>query len=1062
VSKKLIFLVTWGLMLLLPAASSFGATCGDVTADGAINVADLVYLINWIIYDGPAPPDPVAANTDLCPGVDVGDFAYLSDYIFVGGPPPCSGGANCSPFAGGSITLDSVDGEIAPGVITTGDFITFYLHVTNSTGHTIRDISNGFRVYSPNGAQWGTTDADTSGGLYPTYFNTCFRTNTYSADGSGADTVGVLGTSWGPYGMPNGYNDIAFTITIGPISPSYVGKTICLDSSFYDQGGSWKWQVDGLSHYAPAWGGPYCFTVYEPTLEVAPDTLNLSVYQGSPYPVAGVLHVSEASGYNIPFGCYKDTDSFIDLSSTSGTTPDDIIVWANGYGFAPGTYQNFVSFVAGVGKAPLNVIVNMTVYAEPEAALILDNVTGQYNTTGIKTGVPVTFTMRAINNTGHYMMGLSNGYRVYSLEGASWDTLTADSVPAFAAMFDLGFFIVKTNVNGVSPDTVGFGAVGGVYLPGMPDGYDDLAYSITIGPIDSIYDGQTICLDSSWFPPAGDWKWVDSMGNPFFPDWSGPHCFTVHYPPYTLVVLPDTLHFEAVQGWSNPPAQSLFVHEAGDADIDYYITDTVEAPFFVDKYSGSTPDSVVVTVNVAGLPVGTYVQPVTFDAVEANNTPLTVYLELTVTEPTIGGDSLIIPSVAVDQVCGAVQPVEVQLSQPIKGATIPIAIPSGMTVLDLSFEGLITESWDYKFTEINPDQGFAFVALANSKGLTIPIGTTTVFNMTFNAGTAECLTESYIRWDTALMNNPGRALLFADTNNYDLLPGFNSLRDSTLIPGYLPGDFDGSQTCNVADVTGLVSYLFLYGSPPCVLNAMDVNGSCTGPNIADVTYIVDYLFLEGNEPVCGCLGKGVPLPKVNPDISVASFFENDVTTIQLSSLIDLRGVQLELKGDGGTTVTNLLGEELDLVYGQRDGILKVGLLDLNGAQIIAAGEHRMISIPGKYELVSAIVSDMDHHDMVASIGSKLSELPDSYTLDQNYPNPFNPMTSISFSIPAASHVKLEIYNIMGQQVTTLVDKQLEAGKHTIQWDGSNAASGVYLYRLQAGDFVDTKKMTLLK
>jgi hypothetical protein len=278
----------------------------------------------------------------------------------------------------------------------------------------------------------------------------------------------------------------------------------------------------------------------------------------------------------------------------------------------------------------------------------------------------------------------------------------------------------------------------------------------------------------------------------------------------------------------------------------------------------------------------------------------------------------------------------------------------------------------------------------------------------------------------------------------------------------VPGDFDGNQSCNVTDVTGLVYYLFMYGPPPCVLNAMDMNGSCTGPNIADVTYVVDYLFLEGNEPVCGCLGKSVPLPKVSPDISITSLYENDVTTIELSSLIDLRGVQLELKGAGATTVTNLLGEKLDLVYGQRDGILRVGLVDLDGADIIAAGEHQIISMLGQYELVSAIVSDMDHHDFVASTGSKLSELPDSYALDQNYPNPFNPVTAINFSIPAASHVKLEIYNIMGQKVATLVDRQMEAGRHTIQWDGSSAASGVYLYRLEAGYFVDTKKMTLLK
>jgi hypothetical protein len=88
--------------------------------------------------------------------------------------------------------------------------------------------------------------------------------------------------------------------------------------------------------------------------------------------------------------------------------------------------------------------------------------------------------------------------------------------------------------------------------------------------------------------------------------------------------------------------------------------------------------------------------------------------------------------------------------------------------------------------------------------------------------------------------------------------------------------------------------------------------------------------------------------------------------------------------------------------------------------------------------------------------------PYSFSLLQNYPNPFNPTTEISFSLPNASDVKLEVYNVMGQKVTTLLNRHLEAGHHSVVWDGSDAASGVYLYHLQAGDIVDTKKMVLLK
>jgi hypothetical protein len=94
-------------------------------------------------------------------------------------------------------------------------------------------------------------------------------------------------------------------------------------------------------------------------------------------------------------------------------------------------------------------------------------------------------------------------------------------------------------------------------------------------------------------------------------------------------------------------------------------------------------------------------------------------------------------------------------------------------------------------------------------------------------------------------------------------------------------------------------------------------------------------------------------------------------------------------------------------------------------------------------------------------------VPETYALEQNYPNPFNPTTQIGFSLPEAGHVTVEIFNIMGQRVTTLVDEWREAGSHVAVWngladDGSRVSSGVYLYRLSSGSFVETKKMMLLK
>jgi hypothetical protein len=94
-------------------------------------------------------------------------------------------------------------------------------------------------------------------------------------------------------------------------------------------------------------------------------------------------------------------------------------------------------------------------------------------------------------------------------------------------------------------------------------------------------------------------------------------------------------------------------------------------------------------------------------------------------------------------------------------------------------------------------------------------------------------------------------------------------------------------------------------------------------------------------------------------------------------------------------------------------------------------------------------------------------VPATFSLEQNYPNPFNPSTVIAFGIPTNSHVRLTVFNLLGQEVQTLVDGNMSAGTHEVTWDGTNSsgssvASGVYFYRVEAGQNVETRKMMLLK
>ena len=91
-----------------------------------------------------------------------------------------------------------------------------------------------------------------------------------------------------------------------------------------------------------------------------------------------------------------------------------------------------------------------------------------------------------------------------------------------------------------------------------------------------------------------------------------------------------------------------------------------------------------------------------------------------------------------------------------------------------------------------------------------------------------------------------------------------------------------------------------------------------------------------------------------------------------------------------------------------------------------------------------------------------NEIASSFELSQNYPNPFNPITKITYTLNKPGLVTLKAYNVSGKLISELVNKNQKEGKHTVEFDGSNLSSGVYFYTLESGDFIQTRKMILLK
>ncbi len=101
-------------------------------------------------------------------------------------------------------------------------------------------------------------------------------------------------------------------------------------------------------------------------------------------------------------------------------------------------------------------------------------------------------------------------------------------------------------------------------------------------------------------------------------------------------------------------------------------------------------------------------------------------------------------------------------------------------------------------------------------------------------------------------------------------------------------------------------------------------------------------------------------------------------------------------------------------------------------------------------------------DISPPVGISNNQIPLEYKLEQNYPNPFNPVTTISFDIAKTGNVKLTVYDMLGREITTLVNELMSAGSYKADFDASNLTSGAYFYKIETAGFVDTKKMMLIK
>ncbi|HUV29704.1 MAG TPA: T9SS type A sorting domain-containing protein [Acidobacteriota bacterium] len=294
--------------------------------------------------------------------------------------------------------------------------------------------------------------------------------------------------------------------------------------------------------------------------------------------------------------------------------------------------------------------------------------------------------------------------------------------------------------------------------------------------------------------------------------------------------------------------------------------------------------------------------------------------------------------------------------------------------------------------------------------------------------------------------------------------GQNVETQEVIVEG-ICGDVDYSGFVDSMDEQYLHDYLYSGGPAPVPWISGDVNCD-TKVNVSDLCYLIDYLYSSGPEPCANCGGM-YPKPaaeRLAADVEISLSFNDGVTTVSLSTPYNLRALQLELVGNSDAAPVNLIEDGVAMAVWRSEETVTVGLFDRKGSRRVPAGSYEVIRVRGDFTLTEVVVVDTNNYDLTLhpSGAGEDRQLPTTFALEQNHPNPFNPTTNVSFGLPVASEVRLRVYNTLGQQVATLVDGRLEAGVHTVAWDASHVASGVYLYRLEAGDFVQTKKMVLLK
>jgi hypothetical protein len=244
----------------------------------------------------------------------------------------------------------------------------------------------------------------------------------------------------------------------------------------------------------------------------------------------------------------------------------------------------------------------------------------------------------------------------------------------------------------------------------------------------------------------------------------------------------------------------------------------------------------------------------------------------------------------------------------------------------------------------------------------------------------------------------------------------------------------------------------------------DINQDGIVASVADLVSLINWV-VSGSRPV---------VAKLTAEIAPEAAFETHSTAGEVSfeceSSVEIGAAYLVFETDQEVSpeMMTITANNMTVDFQQDGREVKVLMYSLGG-EVIPSGRVELFTVNGlsEFEISRVELGSADGRFVEVSMATAGPELPTGFELSQNYPNPFNPETTIEFALPAAARVELTVFNVLGQQVNTLISGDCPAGVNRIVWNGTDqggqaAASGIYLYRLSAGETVLTRKMMLLK